>query len=140
VQKTFGDQLVPRAATLVLGPDLFGRNLLIVLTIRMAAIAKRISPVKLKEGIIDSPVGVRTKFHRHKRANRAGWPKASIVRALRIGDHTDAKVDNPPMVFVFEVGGTAALPRQAACSQTACSRCAEWQFEGLPHQAGSTYT
>ena len=27
---------------------------------------------------------------------------------------TDAKVDNPPMLFVFEIGGTAALPPPAA--------------------------
>ncbi|HEV3332824.1 MAG TPA: PQQ-dependent dehydrogenase, methanol/ethanol family [Bryobacteraceae bacterium] len=29
---------------------------------------------------------------------------------------TDAKVDNPPMLFVFEVGGTAALPPPAAAA------------------------
>jgi hypothetical protein len=56
--------------------DLFPLNFPIILTTRITKIAKRISPDKLKEGITILPSESVLKFHRHKRLNRAGWPKA----------------------------------------------------------------
>src|ERR1700686_1470781 len=49
VQKAFRDAVVPRGATMEL--DLLAPNLRNVLRIRMAAIARRISPRKLNPGI-----------------------------------------------------------------------------------------
>ena len=56
MQKAFpGEGVRPVVGTLL---DLFAPNLRTVLKIRIAAIATRISPRKLNEGISHSPIGV----------------------------------------------------------------------------------